>query len=189
VLIDDAGFGNPATFGGPIDTPNYDQMAAQGLRYNRFHVTAMCSPTRACLLTGRNASSNSMACITEGATGFPGNSGRIPFENGFLSEVLNARGWNTYAVGKWHLTPSEESDASGWKGRWPLGRGFERYYGFLGGETNQWYPGLIYDNHPVEPPYSPEEGYHLSKDLADKAIEFVRDAKAITPDKPFFMYF
>jgi arylsulfatase len=129
-----------------------------------------------------------MACITEGAIGFPGFSARIPFENAFISEVLGERGWNTYAIGKWHLTPAEESDLSSWKARWPLGRGFERFYGFLGGETHQWYPDLIYDNHQVDAPASPEEGYHLSKDLADKAIEFVRDAKAVAPDKPWFMY-
>ena len=102
--------------------------------------------------------------------------------------MLNERGWNTYAVGKWHLTPAEEEDASAWKHRWPLGRGFERFYGFMGGETNQWYPDLIYDNHPVDQPYAPEDGYHLSKDLVDKAIEFIRDAKVVAPDKPFFIY-
>ena len=130
-----------------------------------------------------------MACITEGAAGFPGFSARIPFENGFASEVLGERGWNTYAVGKWHLTPSEESDLSAWKRRWPLGRGFERFYGFLGGETHQWYPDLVYDNHPIDQPYTPEEGYHLSKDLVDKGIEFVRDARSVAPDKPWYMYF
>jgi arylsulfatase A-like enzyme len=120
-----------------------------------------------------------MACITEASAGFPGFSARIPFENGTIAEVLNERGWNTYAVGKWHLTPGDEIDLSSWKGRWPLGRGFERFYGFLGGETNQWYPDLVYDNHVVEPPGKPEDGYHLSADLADRAIEFVRDAKAV----------
>lgn len=138
---------------------------------------------------GRNATSNSMACITEVSAGFPGMSGWIPFENGTIAEVLNERGWNTYAVGKWHLTPGEETDISAWKGRWPLGRGFERFYGFMGGETNQWYPDLVYDNHPIDQPYAPEEGYHLSKDLADRAIEFVRDARTVAPEKPWFMYF
>ena len=121
--------------------------------------------------------------------GSRGISARIPFENGTIAEVLNERGWNTYAVGKWHLTPGEETDISAWKGRWPLGRGFERFYGFMGGETNQWYPDLVYDNHPIDQPYSPEEGYHLSKDLADKGIQFIRDAKMVAPDKPWFMYF
>ena len=130
-----------------------------------------------------------MACITEGAAGFPGFSARIPFENGTIAEVLNERGWNTYAIGKWHLTPGDEIDMSSWKGRWPLGRGFERFYGFLGGETSQWYPDLVYDNHSVDQPAPPEDGYHLSADLADRAIQFVRDAKAVAPQKPWFMYF
>jgi arylsulfatase len=165
------------------------RIADSGLRYSNFHTTALCSPTRSSLLNGRNATSNNMACITEASAGFPGFSARVPFENGTIAEVLNERGWNTYAVGKWHLTPGEECDLSSWKGRWPLGRGFERFYGFLGGETNQWYPDLIYDNHLVEPPASPEQGYHLSADLADKGIEFVRDAKSVAPEKPWFMYF
>jgi arylsulfatase A-like enzyme len=189
IVWDDVGYGAMDVFGGPIETPTMRRIADQGLRYSNFHTTALCSPTRSSLLNGRNATSNGMACITEGAAGFPGFSARIPFENGFISEVLGERGWNTYAVGKWHLTPSEESDLSAWKRRWPLGRGFERFYGFLGGETHQWYPDLVYDNHQVDQPYSPEEGYHLSRDLADRAIEFVRDAKSIAPDKPWYMYF
>lgn len=189
ILWDDVGFGALEPFGGPIETPAMQRIANMGVRYSNFHTTALCSPTRSCLLTGRNATSNNMACITEAASGFPGFSGRVPFENGMIPEVLNERGWNTYMVGKWHLTPGEESDASAWKGRWPLGRGFERFYGFLGGETNQWYPDLIEDNHPVEAPASPEEGYHLSADLADKAIRLVRDAKTVNPDKPFFLYY
>ncbi len=189
IVWDDVGYGAMDVFGGPIATPTLQRLADRGVRLSNFHTTALCSPTRSSLLTGRNATSNNMAVITEGADGFPGFSARIPFENGTLAEVLNERGWNTYCVGKWHLTPAEECDMSAWKGRWPLGRGFERYYGFLGGETNQWYPDLTYDNHPIDPPYSPEEGYHLSKDLTDKGIEFVRDAKSIAPDKPWFMYF
>jgi len=189
IVWDDVGYSAMDVFGGPIETPAMRRIAEMGLRYSNFHTTALCSPTRSCLLTGRNATSNNMACITEGTNGFPGSSGRIPFENGTIAEVLNERGWNTYAVGKWHLTPAEEEDASAWKHRWPLGRGFERFYGFLGGETNQWYPDLIYDNHPIDQPYAPEDGYHLSRDLVDKAIEFIRDAKVVAPDKPFFMYF
>src|SRR4029453_6679372 len=165
------------------------RIADSGLRYSNFHTTALCSPTRSSLLTGRNATSNNMACITEASAGFPGFSARIPFENGTIAEVLNERGWNTYAIGKWHLTPGDEVDLSAWKARWPLGRGFERFYGFLGGETNQWYPDLVYDNHPTEQPSLPEEGYHLSADLVDKAIEFIRDAKAVAPDKPGYMSF
>ncbi len=164
------------------------RIADMGLRYSNFHTTALCSPTRSCFLTGRNATSNNMACITEATSGFPGYSGRVPFENGMISEVLNELGWNTYLVGKWHLTPAEECDMSAWKGRWPLGRGFERFYGFLGAETHQWYPEITHDNHPEEPPATPEEGYHFSKDITDKAIRFVRDAKAVAPQKPFFLY-
>jgi len=189
IVWDDVGFAAMDVFGGPIETPTMRRIADTGLRYSNFHTTALCSPTRSSLLNGRNATSNNMACITEASAGFPGFSGRIPFENGTIAEVLNQRGWNTYAIGKWHLTPGDEIDASGWKGRWPLGRGFERFYGFLGGETNQWYPDLVYDNHAVDAPASPEQGYHLSADLADKAIRFVRDAKAGAPQKPWYMYF
>jgi arylsulfatase A-like enzyme len=189
IVWDDVGYGAMDVHGGPIETPNMRRIADAGIRYSNFHTTALCSPTRSSLLNGRNATSNNMACITEASAGFPGFSARIPFENGTIAEVLNEQGWNTYAIGKWHLTPGEETDMSSWKGRWPLGRGFERFYGFLGGETNQWYPDLVYDNHTVEPPASPEEGYHLSKDLADTAIRFVRDAKAVDPDKPWYMYY
>lgn len=189
IVWDDVGYSALDVMGGPIDAPAMRRIAESGITYSNFHTTALCSPTRSSMLTGRNATSNNMACITEASAGFPGFSARIPFENGFISEVLNERGWNTYAVGKWHLTPGEETDLSSWKGRWPLGRGFERFYGFLGGETNQWYPDLVYDNHPVEPPQAPEDGYHLSKDLAEMATRFVRDSKAVAPDKPWFMYF
>jgi arylsulfatase A-like enzyme len=189
VVWDDVGYGAMDVFGGPIETPTMRRIADAGLRYSNFHTTALCSPTRSSLLNGRNATSNNMACITEASAGFPGFSARIPFENGTIAEVLNERGWNTYAVGKWHLTPGEEVDLSSWRGRWPLGRGFERFYGFLGGETNQWYPDLVHDNHTVEAPAKPEDGYHLSADLVDHAIEFVRDAKAVAPQKPWFMYF
>jgi arylsulfatase len=189
IVWDDVGYGAMDVFGGPIETPTMRRIAEAGIRYSNFHTTALCSPTRASLLTGRNATTNGMATIAEFSAGFPGISCRIPFENGFLSEVLAEHGYNTYAVGKWHLTPGEETDLSSFKGRWPLGRGFERFYGFLGGESNQWYPDLVYDNHPVDQPSQPEDGYHLSKDLADKAIEFIRDAKVVSPHKPFFMYF
>ena len=130
-----------------------------------------------------------MACIAEATTGFPNSNGHIPFECATIAEVLGERGWNTYMLGKWHLVAADEMNMASTKRNWPVGRGFERYYGFLGGETNQWYPDLVYDNHPVEQPATPEEGYHLTTDLTDKAIEFIRDAKVIAPDKPFFMYF
>ena len=176
-------------YGGPIPTPNIDRIADSGVRFTQWHTTALCSPTRSCLLTGRNHTRNSMACITEAACGFPNGSGTIPPENGMVSEILGERGWNTYIVGKWHLCPTDEMNLASTRRNWPTGRGFERFYGFLGAETNQWYPELVYDNHPVEQPSSPEEGYHLTEDLTDKALEFIRDAKAIAPDKPFFLYY
>ena len=189
IVWDDVGYGTMDCFGGPVRTPTMNRIADRGVRYSNFHTTALCSPTRASLLTGRNATSNGMATIAEFGAGFPGISTRIPFENGFLSEVLLEHGYNTYCVGKWHLTPGDETGMAAWKKRWPLGRGFERFYGFLGGESSCWYPDLVHDNHPVEPPSTPEEGYHIAKDLSDKAIEFIRDAKVVEPDKPFFLYF
>ncbi|GAG24710.1 unnamed protein product, partial [marine sediment metagenome] len=133
--------------------------------------------------------SNHVAAIMELSSGYPGYDCYIPFENGFLSEILLQQGYSTYCVGKWHLTPAEQMSAAGPYDRWPLGRGFERYYGFLGGDTNQFYPDLAYDNHQVEPEKTPEEGYHLTEDLVDKAISFIADAKQVAPNKPFFMYF
>lgn len=189
VVWDDVGYGTMDCFGGPVRTPTMSRIAEQGVRYSNFHTTALCSPTRASLLTGRNATSNGMATIAEFSSGFPGISTRIPFENGFVSEVLAENGYNTYCVGKWHLTPGEETGMAAWKRRWPLGRGFERFYGFLGGESSGWYPDLVHDNHPTEPPATPEEGYHIAKDLSDKAIQFIRDAKVVDPEKPFFLYF
>ncbi len=185
---DDIGYGTMDVFGGPVETPNMRRIADAGVRYANFHTTALCSPTRASLLNGRNATSNGMATIAEFGSGFPGISARIPFENALISEVLAEHGYNTYCVGKWHLAPGDETTLASFKGRWPLGRGFERFYGFLGGESNSWYPDLVYDNHQIDPPATPEEGYHLSSDLSNKAIEFIRDAKAVDPAKPFFMY-
>ena len=189
IVLDDTGFGHLGCYGGLINTPNLDALAQDGLRYSNMHTTALCSPSRSCMITGRNHHSNGMSCITEGSTGFPGGNGIIPFENGFLSEILLEQGYNTYAVGKWHLTPAEQTSAAGPYSRWPLGRGFERYYGFLGGDTHQYYPELVCDNHQVEPESSPEEGYHLTVDLVDKAKAMIADAKQVAPDKPFFMYF
>jgi arylsulfatase len=189
IVLDDTGFGQLGSYGSPIQTPNLDSLAANGLRYNNFHTTALCSPTRSAIITGRNHHSNAMSCITEGATGYPGSNGYIPFENGFLSEILLQKGYNTYAIGKWHLTPSEQGSAAGPFDRWPLGRGFERFYGFLGGDTHQYYPELVYDNHSVHPEKTPAEGYHLTEDLTDKAISFIADAKQVAPNKPFFLYF
>ena len=189
IVLDDTGFGQIGCFGGPCETPNLDALAKNGLRYNNMHTTALCSPTRSCLITGRNHHSNAMSCITEGSTGYPGGNGNIPFENGFLSEILLQHGYNTYALGKWHLTPADQLSAAGPYDRWPLGRGFERFYGFLGGETHQYYPELVSDNHTVEAEKTPEQGYHLTEDLVDKAISFIADAKQVAPNKPFFMYF
>jgi arylsulfatase A-like enzyme len=189
VVLDDVGFSAMSCYGGPIETPNIDRIVDAGLRYTQFHTTALCSPTRSCLLTGRNHTRNSMACITEAAIGYPNASGTIPPENGMLSEVLGERGWNTYMVGKWHLCPTEEMNLAAPRRNWPTGRGFERWYGFLGAETNQWYPDLVYDNHLVDQPKTPEEGYHLTEDITDKALEFIRDSKAVAPEKPFFLYY
>jgi arylsulfatase A-like enzyme len=189
IVQDDTGFGQMGCYGSPIKTPNMDQLAAEGLLFNNMHTTALCSPSRSCILTGRNHHSNAMSCITEGSTGYPGGNGNIPFENGMLSEMLLQHGYNTYALGKWHLTPADQISAAGPYERWPLGRGFERYYGFLGGDTHQYYPELVYDNHSVEPEKTPAEGYHLTEDLVDKAISFIADSKQVAPNKPFFMYF
>lgn len=189
IILDDTGFGQLGCYGSPIRTPHLDALAENGLRYNNMHTTALCSPTRSCILTGRNHHSNHVAAIMEVSTGFPGYDCNIPFENGFLPEMLQQHGYNTYAIGKWHLTPAEQMSAAGPYNRWPLGRGFERYYGFLGGDTHQYFPALTYDNHQVEPEKTPEDGYHLTEDLVDKAISFIADAKQAAPDKPFFMYF
>ena len=189
IVLDDVGFSAMGCYGGPVDTPNIDRIAARGVRYTQWHTTALCSPTRSCLLTGRNHTRNSMACITEAAIGFPNASGMIPPENGMLPEILGELGWNTYMVGKWHLCPTDEMNLASTRRNWPVGRGFERFYGFLGAETDQWHPDLVYDNHPVEPPRQPEDGYHLTEDLTDKAIEFIKDAKAVAPDKPFCLYY
>lgn len=189
IAWDDLGYATMDCFGGPVKCPTMQRVADRGIKFSNFHTTALCSPTRASLLTGRNATTNGMATIAEFASGFPGISTRIPFESGFLSEVLLENGYNTYAVGKWHLTPGEECNQAAYKGRWPLGRGFERFYGWLGGETNAYYPDLVHDNHPIEPPGRPEDGYHVADDLVDKAVQFIRDSKSIDPDKPFFLYF
>jgi arylsulfatase len=189
IVIDDMGFGHLGCYGSPIATPNIDALAADGLRYANMHTTALCSPSRSCILTGRNHHSNHLACLTNGSTGYPGSDGYIPFENGFLSEILKGQGYNTYCVGKWHLAPEETMTAAGPYDRWPLGRGFERYYGFLGGDTHQYYPELVRDNSQTEPEATPEQGYHLTPDLVEKAKSMIADAKQVAPNKPFFMYF
>lgn len=189
IVLDDTGYGHLGCYGSPIRTPNIDALAADGLLYNNMHTTALCSPSRSSMLTGRNHHSNHMGCLSNGSTGFPGTDGYMPFENGMLSEILKQVGYNTYCVGKWHLSPEETNTAVGPYDRWPLGRGFERFYGFLGGDTHQYYPELVHDNHQVEPPATPEQGYHLTPDLVEKAKAFIADAKQIAPQKPFFCYF
>jgi len=189
IVLDDVGFSAMEPFGGLIETPNIKRIADRGLIYTNFHTTALCSPTRSCLLTGRNHTTNGMACITEASSGYPNANGHIPGECALIPEVLGERGFNTYMVGKWHLCPEDEMNLASIKRDWPLGRGFERFYGFLGAETNQWYPDLVYDNHPVEQPSLPDEGYHFSVDITDKAISFIHDAKAVAPEKPFFLYY
>ncbi|TFV92967.1 arylsulfatase [Blastococcus sp. CT_GayMR20] len=189
VVLDDVGFGALGCYGGLIETPNIDRIAAAGLRYTQWHTTALCSPTRSCLLTGRIHTTNGMACITEAATGFPNGNGHVPPECATLPEVLVERGISTAMVGKWHLCAQDEMNLAASKRNWPTGRGFERFYGFLGAETNQWYPDLVHDNHPVDPPASPAEGYHLSVDLTDKAIQFIDDVKTIAPERPVYLYY
>ncbi|MBJ7341866.1 arylsulfatase [Mycolicibacterium sp.] len=189
IVIDDMGFGHLGCYGSPIATPNIDALAADGLRYSNMHTTALCSPSRSCIINGRNHHSNHLACLTNGSTGYPGSDGYVPFENGYLSEILKAVGSNTYCVGKWHLAPEETMTAAGPYDRWPLGRGFERYYGFLGGDTHQYYPELVRDNSQTEPEATPEQGYHLTPDLVEKAKAMIADAKQVAPNKPFFLYF
>ena len=198
IVLDDVGFSAMEPWGGLIETPNINRLAKQGLTYTNWHTTALCSPTRSSLLTGRNHTTNGMACIAEATGPFPGINGHIPFESATIAEVLGERGWNTYMLGKWHLVAADEMNMASTKRNWPVGRGFERYYGFLGGETNQWYPDLVYDNHLEEQPRLPSspaewaEGkvnYHLTEDLTDRAIGFIRDSKVVAPEKPFFMYF
>ena len=189
VLLDDVGYAQFGAYGSDIATPTFDRLASEGRRYANFHTTALCSPTRACLLTGRNHHSNGMARVVELAAGFPGYNATIPKENGFLSEILRQQGYATFAVGKWHLTPATEMAAGSPRDKWPLGRGFDRYYGFMGGETDQYHPELVEDNHPVEPPQTPEEGYHLTEALADHAIRYVADQRGASPSTPFLLWF
>jgi arylsulfatase A-like enzyme len=188
IVLDDIGFAQLGCFGSAIATPNIDRLAAGGLRYNRFHVTSICSSTRAALLSGRNHHAVGMGVTMETPLGFPGYTGRIPKSAALLPRILRDAGYSTMAVGKWHLCPRGEHSASGPMDRWPLGQGFERFYGFLSAETSQWDPPLVQDNSPVEPPRSPPEGYHLSEDLADRAITMVLDQRQATPGKPFLCY-
>ena len=185
IILDDVGFSDLGCYGSEIDTPSIDRLAAGGLRYNNFHVTAMCSPTRACLLTGRNAHAVGMGVIAEWSTGFPGYRGRITRRAAMLQEILSAHGYNTFAVGKWHLTPLTDATAAGPFGDWPLARGFDRWCGFHGALTDQWNPELFEDNHAID---VAGDGYHLSEMLVDRAVAFVRDQQSVAPQRPFFLY-
>jgi arylsulfatase A-like enzyme len=190
VLIDDVGFGASSAFGGPIHTPTAERLAANGLKYTRFHTTALCSPTRAALLSGRNHHSVGMGGITEIATSAPGYNSLRPNTAAPLAETLKLNGYSTAQFGKCHEVPVWQTSPMGPFDNWPSGGGgFEHFYGFIGGEANQWAPALYRDTVPVEPERTPEEGYHLTEDLADRAIEWVQQQKALMPDKPFFVYF
>jgi arylsulfatase len=189
VVLDDVGFAQLGCYGSDIATPTIDGLAAQGVRLTNFHTTALCSPTRCCLLTGRNHHRNGLGRVADLAVGYPGYNGEVPKENGFLSEVLRDRGYATYAVGKWHLTPDDQTHMAAPRHSWPLARGFDRWYGFHGGETHQFVPALYHDNHSIQPPRSIDEGYHLSADLADQAITQLADLRAVDGDRPFFLYF
>jgi arylsulfatase A-like enzyme len=189
VLYDDTGIAAWSPFGGRINMPTLQKLADNGLMYSQWHTTALCSPSRSTLLTGRNHHLNGMAAITEGANGFPGASCRLPPQCATIGQILQENGWSTFWLGKEHNVPEQDVASGATRKQWPLQQGFDRFYGFLGGETNQWYPDLVADNAFVDQPYSPEEGYHLSKDLADHAIAMIRDQKASNPSKPWYMWF
>jgi arylsulfatase A-like enzyme len=188
IVLDDTGYSDVECYGSLINTPNLDAMAADGLRYRDFHVNAMCSPTRTSLLSGCNHHTAGMGFIAEIDMGFPGYQGCVGHQYGFISETLVKNGYATYAIGKWHLSNPETRTSTGPFDQWPLGRGFEKYYGFLGAATGQFYPELVHGNEFISPPKTPEEGYHLSEDLADRAISYIGDLKSNNPAKPFFCY-
>ena len=189
IVLDDTGFGHLGAFGSDIGTPHLDSLAAGGAPFNRFHVTSLCSPTRASFFTGRNHHAVGMGFLADIPLAFPGYHARLPKSATALPRLLRDAGYSTLAVGKWHLTPRWQRSAAGPFDSWPLGLGFERHYGFLQGDTNHWAPNLVCDNHYIEPPRRPGEGYHLSEDLADQAVRMVQDQQQGAPGKPFFLYF
>jgi arylsulfatase A-like enzyme len=189
VLLDDVGFGASSAFGGPCHTPIAERLAASGLKYTRFHTTALCAPTRAALLTGRNHHSVNMAGVTEVATSAPGYTSIRPKDKAPIAEILKLNGYSTAQFGKCHEVPVWETSPMGPFNAWPTGSGFEYFYGFIGGETNQWYPAIYEGTTPVEPEKTPDEGYHFTEDMTSKAIKWMRQQKALMGDKPFFMYF
>jgi arylsulfatase len=189
ILIDDVGFGASSAFGGPCATPNAERLAARGLKLNRFHTTALCAPTRAALLTGRNHHAVNMGGITEVATAAPGNTSVRPLTTAPLAEILKLNGYCTAQFGKCHEVPVWETSPMGPYDRWPTGSGFDHFYGFIGGETNQYFPAIYDGTTPVEPSKTPEQGYHFTEDMTDKAIGWVRQQRSLMPDKPFFVYY
>jgi arylsulfatase A-like enzyme len=189
ILYDDTGLAAWSPYGGRINMPTLQKLADRGLMYTQWHTTALCGPTRSTCLTGRNHHINGFAEIPEGSNGFPGYHGRLPEQCATIAHLLQDAGWSTFWVGKNHNVPEQDNAPGGYRGTWPLQQGFDRFYGFLGGETNQWYPDLVEDNHFIDQPYMPEDGYHLSKDLADQAIRMIRDNKASNPSKPWYMWF
>jgi arylsulfatase A-like enzyme/catechol 2,3-dioxygenase-like lactoylglutathione lyase family enzyme len=189
VLYDDTGLASWSPFGGRINMPVLQKLADNGLSYSQWHTTALCSPTRSCFLTGRNHHVNRCSAITEGSQGYPGWAARLPAECATIGQVLQDNGYSTFWLGKNHNVPEEDVASGGSRSEWPLQKGFDRFYGFLGGETNNWYPDLVEDNRFIEQPYGPEEGYHLSKDLADQALRMLRDQQATNPSKPWYMWF
>jgi len=189
ILYDDTGCAAWSPYGGRIRMPTLERLAQNGLTYSQWHTTAVCSATRSAFLTGRNHHQNGFGTIAEAAIGFPGYSGHIPPENATMATVLRDAGWSTFWVGKNHNVPVDAFDIGANRKHWPLGLGYDRFYGFIGGETNQWYPELIEDNHFVEQPALPQDGYHFSKDIADKAIQFIRDSKQSRPQKPWYLWY
>jgi arylsulfatase A-like enzyme len=189
ILYDDTGLATWSAYGGAVNMPTLDKLAANGLIYTQWHTVALCSPTRSCLLTGRNHNLNGFGNIAEGSNGFPGFDARIPEECATIGQVLQDNGWSTFWLGKNHNVPSSDLASGSSRSEWPLQKGFDRFYGFIGGETNQYYPDLVEDNHYIDQPYSPEEGYHLSKDLAYQAIRMISDQKSANPSKPWFMWY
>lgn len=189
ILLDDVGFGASSAFGGPIATPNLERLAANGLKYTRFHTTALCSPTRAAMLTGRNHHTVGFASISELATSAPGYTGLIPNHCAPIAKMLNYNGYSTAQFGKCHEVPAYETSGAGPFNHWPTGQGFEYFYGFVGGETHQYYPALYEGTTPIEVEEGPEDGYHFTADMTDKCINWIMQQKALLPDKPFFTYF
>jgi arylsulfatase A-like enzyme len=189
VLYDDTGLAAWSPFGGRINMPTLQKLADNGLMYSQWHTTALCSPSRSCFLTGRNHHVNRCASITEASDGFPGAAGRLPAECATIGQVLQENGYSTFWLGKNHNVPTEDIASGASRSEWPLQKGFDRFYGFLGGETNNWYPDLVEDNRFIDQPSRPEEGYHLSKDLADQALKMLRDQQSTNPSKPWFMWF